>query len=127
MFYIKIADLTVAIDNKYEYVRMLCRDYIIPPVESPDTVVKVSDEEIKEEIAIAEFPVSEAYAEGVCVYRHICKPLPERVQHTSEFRGRARKNFEKSLKKGLTSGKVCDRIRGSLPRGSLMGAAGLDL
>lgn len=78
MFYIKIADMTVAIDNKYEYVRLLCRDYIIPPVESPDVTVKVSEEEIKAEIAVAEHEVTEAYAEGVCVYRHICKPLPEK-------------------------------------------------
>ena len=77
MFYIKIADITVAIDNKYEYVRMLCKDYIIPPVEAPDMTIRVDAEEIQEEIAIAEFPVSEAYAEGVCTYRHICKPLPE--------------------------------------------------
>ena len=78
MFYIRIADITVAIDNKYEYVRMLCRDYIIPPVEFPDTTVSVSDEELKAEIEISEFDASPAYAEGVCVYRHICKPLPEK-------------------------------------------------
>ena len=78
MFYIKIADITVAIDNKYEYVRMLCRDYIIPYVETPDMTVSVSDEEIKAEIESAELPVSKAYAEGVCTYRHICKPLPEK-------------------------------------------------
>ena len=78
MFFIKIADLTVAIDNKYEYVRLLCKDYIVPAVDAPDMTVSVSEDEIREEIAVAEHPVSEAYAEGVCVYRHICKPLPER-------------------------------------------------
>ena len=79
MFYIKIADITVAIDNKYEYVRMLCRDYIIPPAQEPDMTVRVDEEEIREEMSIAELPVSADYAEGVCVYRHICKPLPERL------------------------------------------------
>lgn len=78
MFYIKIADMTVAIDNKYEYVKMLCRKYIVPPVDTPDMVVSVSDEDIKAEIDISEFDASPAYAEGVCVYRQICKPLPER-------------------------------------------------
>ena len=78
MFFIKIADLTQAIDNKYEYVRLLCKDYIVPAVDAPDMTVSVSEDEIREEIAVAEHPVSEAYAEGVCVYRHICKPLPER-------------------------------------------------
>ena len=78
MFYIKMADLTVAIDNKYEYVRFLCKDYIVPPTPTPDATVSVSDEEIKAEIEISEFDASPAYAEGVCVYRKICKPLPER-------------------------------------------------
>lgn len=78
MFYIKIADMTVAIDNKYEYVKMLCRKYIVPPVDTPDMTVSVSDEDIKAEIDISEFDASPAYAEGVCVYRQICKPLPER-------------------------------------------------
>ena len=78
MFYIKIADIIIAIDNKYEYVKMLCRDYIVPPVDQPHMTVSVSAEEISNEIKIAENPVSAAYAEGVCVYRHICSPLPEK-------------------------------------------------
>ncbi|MBQ8850715.1 MAG: hypothetical protein IJ011_10320 [Clostridia bacterium] len=77
MFFIKIADITVAIKNKYEYVRRLCEKYIIPPVEAPDMTVAVSEDEIRAEIEISEFPVSPAYAEGVCTYRCICKPLPE--------------------------------------------------
>lgn len=77
MFYIKIADLTIAIDNKYGYVERLCRDYIIPPVESPDMTVSVTEEEIRAEIAVSEIDASPDYAEGVCVYRHICRPLPE--------------------------------------------------
>ena len=77
MFFIRIADITVAINNKYEYVRKLCERYIIPPVETPDMTVSVSDDEIRAEINISEFPASPAYAEGVCTYRHICKPLPQ--------------------------------------------------
>ena len=77
MFYIRIADITVAVDNKFEYVRRLCEDYVVSPPCEPDMTVSVSKEEIVAEIEISEFPVSPAYAEGVCVYRHICKPLPE--------------------------------------------------
>ncbi len=77
MFFIRIADITVAIDNKFEYVRRLCEDYVVSPSDEPDMTVSVSKEEITAEIEISEFPVSPAYAEGVCVYRHICKPLPE--------------------------------------------------
>ncbi len=77
MFYIKIADIIVAIDNKYEYVERLCRDYTVEPVEAPDMTVCVSREEIEAEIAVSEFPATPAYAEGVCIYRNICRPLPE--------------------------------------------------
>lgn len=77
MFFIKIADLTIAINNKYEYVRRLCERYMVPAVDDPDMEVTVSDEEIRSEIEISEFPASPAYAEGVCTYRKICKPLPE--------------------------------------------------
>ena len=77
MFHIRIADMTVAIDNKYEYVRRLCEGYTVEPVEKPDMTVSVTDEEIQAEIDVSEFSASPAYAEGVCVYRNICRPLPE--------------------------------------------------
>ncbi len=76
MLYIKIADLKIKIENKYEYVRWLCKDYIIDECEDYDLFVSVSDKEIDEEIAIAETEVSRGYAEGVCVYRSICYRLP---------------------------------------------------
>ncbi len=76
MFFIEIAELKIAIDNRYSYVKRLCRDYIIEPVSSPDMVVGVTDGEIREEIAASEFDADAAYAEGVCVYRKICKRLP---------------------------------------------------
>lgn len=78
MFTIKIAEITVRINNRFEYVRKLCDKYIIEDVQNPDITVEVSTEEITDEIAVAETKVSEAYAEGVCVYRHICKQLPQR-------------------------------------------------
>ena len=31
MFYIKMADLLICIDNHYEYVKNMCRDYIVEP------------------------------------------------------------------------------------------------
>ena len=77
MFYIAIAGIEIGIDNKYEYVKRLCRGYEIEPVDAPFMTVSVSDEEISEEIACSEINVSAAYAEGICVYRSICKRLPE--------------------------------------------------
>lgn len=75
MIYIRIADLNICIDNKYDYVEKLCRGYIISPCEA-DMTVSVSDEAIAAEMRVAERDVSEAYAEGVCVYREICRRLP---------------------------------------------------
>ena len=76
MFCIRIADLNVRIRNKYNYVRRLCKEYIVEDCETVDLDVSVSEDEIAKEVACAEMPVSEAYAEGVCVYRNICKELP---------------------------------------------------
>lgn len=76
MFYIRIADLNIQINNKYGYVERLCRDYIIDECQNADMSVEVSDEMIAKEMSIAEAEVSAGYAEGVCVYREICKRLP---------------------------------------------------
>ncbi len=76
MVYIKIADLKIKIENKYDYVCWLCKDYIIDECEDFDLSVSVSEKEIDDEISVAEVSVSRGYAEGVCVYRNICYQLP---------------------------------------------------
>ena len=76
MLYIRIADLNICIDNKYDYLEKLCRDYTVEKTENPDMTVSVTDEQIAHEVSIAETQVSAGYAEGVCVYRDICKRLP---------------------------------------------------
>lgn len=76
MLYIRIADLNICINNKYEYLERLCRGYTVDPTENTDMTVVVSDEEISEEIKIAETDVTAGYAESVCVYRAICRRLP---------------------------------------------------
>ena len=78
MFYIKIADLKVQIDNKYKYVYNLCRDYMIDECE-PDITVSATPEQIElEKVASCDIKASDAYAEGVCIYRNICKQLPQK-------------------------------------------------
>ncbi len=76
MLYIRIADLNICIENKYEYLVKLCRDYIIEAPDCTDMLVSVSDEQIDAEISVAETEVTRGYAEGICVYREICKRLP---------------------------------------------------
>ena len=75
MFYIRIADLNVCVENKYKYVRGLCSDYLIGDCEA-DITVSATDEEIEAEKAIAAVAVSDGYAESVCIYRNLCKKLP---------------------------------------------------
>lgn len=76
MLYIRIAELNIEINNKYDYVEKLCRGYITDRPTHVDMSVEVSDGMIRSEMEIAENPVTEGYAEGVCVYREICKRLP---------------------------------------------------
>lgn len=78
MFTIKIADINVFIDNKYDYAKKLCKDYIIEDVTEPDLMISVTDEEIRIEKENAEIEASDGYAEAVCIYRNICKQLPTR-------------------------------------------------
>ena len=78
MFTIKIADINVCTNNKYDYVRNLCADYVVENIDTPELTINVTDEEIFAEKAMAETNVSEGYAEGICIYRKICKQLPAR-------------------------------------------------
>ncbi len=74
--YIRIADLNICIENKYDYLPKLCKNYMIEPTDEVDMTVCVSESDIDAEMAIAESPVTRGYAEGVCAYRQICKRLP---------------------------------------------------
>lgn len=76
MLYIRIAELNICIDNKYDYLERLCRGYIIEPTDRLDMTVAVSDETVRAEMEIAETEVTPGYAEGICVYREICRRLP---------------------------------------------------
>lgn len=76
MVYIRIADLNIAIDNKYKYLVGLCRDFAVDPFDNADISVRVSEEEIDGEIAISQYAVSRGYAESICAYRQICKLMP---------------------------------------------------
>lgn len=48
MFQIRIAHLTIGIENKYDYVRRLCREYETD-TGTPDFSVSVSEQEIARE------------------------------------------------------------------------------
>ena len=77
MFYIRIAKLCVQINNRYQYVRLLCDDYIVdPPEGEPDLSVCVTEEEMQTELRETGGTARIDYVEGVCMYRNLCKLLP---------------------------------------------------
>lgn len=122
MFDIKIADICVRIENRYGYVLHLCRNYIIDTVEAPDLFVRVEEHEIQAEIASVEHEVTPFYAEAICVYRKICRQLPERfgafLMHCAviEYEGEgyafaAHSGTGKSTHIGLWQKRFGDRVR----------------
>lgn len=76
MFNIKIADISICIENKYEYIRHMCRGYITH--EAANFSVNASDEEIMREQGSAgqgDFPPE--YLETLAIYRKIAEKLSE--------------------------------------------------
>ena len=75
MFKINIANLVIGIDNKYEYVRWLCREYETD-MEKTDFWVSATEQEIaKEQEESGAQP--HWYCESVCLYRNICLKLTD--------------------------------------------------
>ncbi len=73
MFVLEIADLKIGIDNKYEYIETLCKDYIIS-ADKTDFDVSASDEEINAE-QTENFPLG--YLESLAVYRKIAEKITD--------------------------------------------------
>lgn len=73
MFCIKIADIPIGIENKYPYIRHLCKNYI-ETEKTPAFTVCVTEEEILEE-QNGNLRFHKGYCEGLCIYRKICYAL----------------------------------------------------
>lgn len=72
MFKVKFADHIFEIDNKYNYVEKLCRDYIT--YEQSEKVIKVTESEVLAENKTDDvYPLE--YLESLAVYRKICETL----------------------------------------------------
>lgn len=74
MFRIKIAELVIRIDNKYEYVSRFCEQYKVD-ADREDFAVFATEEEILKEQAEGEIRFSLPYCESLCLYRAICLKL----------------------------------------------------
>ncbi len=71
MFTVRLAELNIAIDNKYEYVKTLCEDYIVEG--EADFCVAVTDEQINAERNSLED--EEPYLESLAIYREIATSI----------------------------------------------------
>ncbi len=77
MFQIEIAGLVIRIENRFGYVRNLCRGYLTAEDRRPDITVAVCGEELRRRIeGEPTFLPDEGYAEGVALYEKISDELP---------------------------------------------------
>ena len=76
MFTIRVADTFIQINERYQYIKEYCRNYIVDDVK-PEMVIEVSDEEIKAEQS-DEYISLPDYLETLAVYRKICERLVDK-------------------------------------------------
>lgn len=78
MLTVRIAGLTISIDNKYRHVERLCKDYLVDG--EPDFTVLAEHDDIERERAACfeEFgeSFSDGYLESTVIYRKIADKLP---------------------------------------------------
>ncbi len=74
---IRIADLTVSIRARHDYVFRQCADYRTAAIDSAaDLSVEATDEELASEVAASPVGMDEGYIESICLFRNICRRLP---------------------------------------------------
>ncbi len=77
MFQIETAGLVIRIENQYDYVKNLCREYLTEENRSADFTVAVTEEELRAEVDKApELFFGDGYAEAVVLYEKISNALP---------------------------------------------------
>ena len=76
MFFLKVADLTVSIANRYEYVERVCRGYTVHPIDKADIELVITDEDIDREPQPDDFTAPPSMLESTAVYRKIAERLP---------------------------------------------------
>lgn len=74
MFHIKLAEVVIAVNNRYQTAEQICKEYITDEPEAAFEV-SVSEEAIDEELLKGDF--SRGYCESICIYREIVKKLPK--------------------------------------------------
>lgn len=75
MITVKLAGLSIGIDNRYPYIEKYAEDYLCD--ETPDFTVSVTDDDLRKEAEMSEVTFSEGYLESIAIYRKIAERLPE--------------------------------------------------
>lgn len=77
MFFLKIADLTVRVNNRHEYVERVCAEYTLPEADGYDIDVSITDEELSREPQPDGVVYPPRVIESSAVYRKIAECLPK--------------------------------------------------
>ncbi|MBQ4071005.1 MAG: hypothetical protein IJD51_01140 [Clostridia bacterium] len=75
MIKIKIANIPIGLEPRFDYTRNYVKDYLTD--EEPEFVVSASDEDIAREYELSGIRVPDFYAENVVLYRRIAEKMPE--------------------------------------------------
>ena len=75
MIRIKIADIPIGLDNRYDYIEQLSRDYLTD--DEPELIVSASDSELEKENEITGRQFSMGYVESTVLFRNIAEQLPK--------------------------------------------------
>ena len=76
MFQIRLAGVTVEIDNRHNYVYEKCRDYLCSEG-VPAFRVAAAESEVKAFLEACGRPMTPPEAESHLIYRHICRKMPD--------------------------------------------------
>ncbi len=71
MITIKLAEINIRIDNKYQFLEKQCQEYLVND-EHYDLFISVSEDEMEQEFELTEKKFSKGYIESICCYRKIC-------------------------------------------------------
>jgi hypothetical protein len=75
MITVKLAGLSIGIDNRFDYIEKYARDYLTD--EPPIFTVAVSDTELEREAAMSDDEHTPGYLESIAAYRKIAERMPE--------------------------------------------------